>query len=35
VTPALRAEAKKAQARVMTFAEMVRDLERLPEKLIR
>ena len=35
VTPALRAEAKKANARVIAFTEMVRDLERLPDKPIR
>lgn len=35
VTPALRAEARQAGARVITFAEVARDLERLPEKPIR
>ena len=35
VTAALRAEAQKANARIITFAEMVRDLERLPDKPIR
>ena len=35
VTPALRAEAKKANARIITFAETVRDLERLPDKPLR
>jgi AAA+ ATPase superfamily predicted ATPase len=34
-TPAVRAAAKKAGARVITFAEIVRDLGRLPEKKIR
>lgn len=34
-TPALRAEAKKANARVVPFNEMVRDLERLPDRPIR
>ncbi len=35
VTPALRAEAKKVNARIITFTEMARDLEKLPEKPIR
>ena len=35
VTPALRAEALKVNARIITFAEMVRDLEQLPDKPIR
>jgi hypothetical protein len=35
VTPAVKAEAKKANARILNFAEMVRDLERLPDKPIR
>ncbi len=35
VTPALRAEAKKVNARILTFPEIVRDLERLPDKPIR
>ncbi len=35
VTAALRAEAQKVGARIVTFAEMVRDLERLPDKPIR
>jgi len=34
-TPALRAEAKKANARVVTFKDLVRDLERLPETISR
>jgi hypothetical protein len=34
-TPAVRAAAKKAGARVITFAEIARDLGRLPEKKIR
>lgn len=35
VTAALRAEAQKVNARIITFTEMVRDLERLPDKPIR
>lgn len=35
VTPALRAEAKQANARLLTFPELARDLKRLPEKPIR
>ena len=35
VTPALRAEARKTNARILAFPEIVRDLQRLPEKPIR
>jgi hypothetical protein len=35
VTPTLRAEAQKVNGRIITFAEIVRDLEWLPDKPIR